>query len=208
MSLIGLRRIADYWSQQPFLRQEDFPLVMDRNQFEIIWSALQLNFQHEVDERLKYEDLLCKFRSLFGRFQQRCQNIIVPSFCSTLDENSVHTKARTREKLCIPNKPDKFAICFYCIVDWRTTSIHRIFDKSTGEKLYSSAVDWYTSVFNSMENPAMKFCTDAGRKKPVRGFWKEMTGQKAQRRISHENRRILFQIASMRVARSGVLSWS
>ena len=131
MSFCPLNRIRDFWSSKPFLRQIDFPIVMSRGRFDSIKSNLNICIDGVVTQVYRDMDPLWNIRSMLSRFQTRSQAYAVPKYCASLDENSVRTKARTRAKSYILSKPDKYAIRFYCLVDWKSTycSVYLITDQ-------------------------------------------------------------------------------
>lgn len=72
---------------------------------------------------------------------------------STLYENSVHTKARTREKFY---KPEKFRFRFYSVIDCNSLYMHTIRDNAAANTSTKSNKDRYLSTFPEMRTPVLK----------------------------------------------------
>ncbi|KAG6973912.1 hypothetical protein JG687_00000613, partial [Phytophthora cactorum] len=70
-----------------------------------------------------------------------------PYGVSSLDENSVRTKARTAAKSFIPTKLDKFAIRFYVVVGWVSFYVHSVWDNGSGNYTNTTPPSRYTSTF-------------------------------------------------------------
>lgn len=147
MGLIKLTKIRDYWSTKPFLRQEDFRRAMPRDRFKDIRSSIRFTFQISDEVQPKEHDPLWHSRTLLTDFLQRCQQVAVPLYATSLDENSCRTKARTKAKSYLPTKPDKFAIRFYCVVDWKTLYLHSFFDNGSGNTMPTTIVRRVLDIF-------------------------------------------------------------
>ncbi|KUF83394.1 hypothetical protein AM587_10001336 [Phytophthora nicotianae] len=65
-------------------------------------------------------DPLWHSRILLRHIQRKFADVAIPYGVSSLDENSIRTKARTAAKSFIPTKPDKNAIRFYAVVGWES----------------------------------------------------------------------------------------
>jgi hypothetical protein len=91
---------------------------MSHTRFQDICSCVHFLSRQSYDSDGACSDLLWFCRSLIDQFIRK--SVAVPLGASVLDENSYPTKARTRAKTYSPNKPAKYAICFYAIVGHQT----------------------------------------------------------------------------------------
>ncbi|KAG6944005.1 hypothetical protein JG688_00017319 [Phytophthora aleatoria] len=114
MSICSLNDIAEFWSEKTFIDQRDFSDTMSRNRFQAIRARVKF---HPLDATAGYgADPLWHSRVLMEHMQTKFAELAIPFGTSSLDENSVRTKARTRAKSFIPSKPDKYGIQFYAVV--------------------------------------------------------------------------------------------
>jgi|NOAtaT_6_FD_contig_71_1164804_length_1532_multi_2_in_0_out_0_4 hypothetical protein len=70
---------------------------------------------------------------------------------SALVENSARTKARCAAVMFNVEKPDKFAIRFYCVVSTSQTYIHSMMDNRSGNRTEQTAPEAYCQLFHSYE---------------------------------------------------------
>ncbi|RLN37861.1 hypothetical protein BBJ28_00000464, partial [Nothophytophthora sp. Chile5] len=150
MSLCPMTDIKEFWSTKLFLGQRDISDTMSRSRFQSIRASLVVHPPELLEEERLRQDPLWHSRNLLQHFQQKFASVAVPYGVSSLDENSVRTKARTRAKSFIPSKPDKFAIRFYAVVGWRSLYVHSIWDNGSGNDLRSSPSQRYTNVFPTL----------------------------------------------------------
>lgn len=94
-----------------------------------------------VGHDVRSNDPLWFSRKMLTIFQKNCGT-------AALDENTARTKARTRAKSYIPNKPDPYGIRFYAVVGWNPgTYLHSINDNRSGNLTNETHAEAYCSVF-------------------------------------------------------------
>lgn len=155
---------------------------MSRDRFTSIRSAVKFHTESKYNHSQKAHDPLWHSRVLTTEFQKKCQQLAVPLFVSALDENSCRTKARTRVRSYLPSKPDKYAIRFYCIVEWRTLYLHTFFDNGSGNSAPSTPAQRYMYVFPDLRTPIRKIHGKELDSPAV--LWSAMISQQTQRRQS------------------------
>ena len=69
---------------------------------------------------------------MIDQFIRKSASVAVPLGVSALDENSCPTKAHTRAKTYFPNKPVKYAICFYAVAGHHDCYLSSTFDNRAG----------------------------------------------------------------------------
>jgi hypothetical protein len=82
--------------------------------------------------------------------QLACARIAVPVGASALDEASCRTKARTRTKSYIANKPDKYAIRFYAVVGHKHTYLSSMLDNRSDNTTKFSGPEAYVALHKIM----------------------------------------------------------
>jgi len=80
-------------------------------------------------------------------------SIAVPLGVSALNENSCATKARTKAKAYSPNKPAKYAICFYAVVGHHHCYLSSMFDNQAGNSTGIAAIHDYCRLFQTLRTP-------------------------------------------------------
>ena len=145
-SLVPLNQLRYYWSNEMFSGHPDFKKVMSRNRFQSIRASLILKAQTMSGEALSSMDPLYSCRRLLDTIAKSFSDIAVPLGTSALDEASCRSKARNRAISFIPNKPDKFAIRFYCVVGSSGPYIHSIFDNGRGNTSPMCQVERFNHV--------------------------------------------------------------
>lgn len=191
-SFVRLGKIEDYWSTKSFQRQMDFPIVMSRNRFQKIRAALRTSIGGYTDAVTKSKYPLWSISALLTGFQQRCQDLAVPMHACTLDENSVRTKARTMAKNYISNKPDKFAVRFYCVVDWESTYLHSLSDNGSGNETGKSVLQRYLDIIPTMRTPVNKVFKLPAENGNARALWATMIAQQTQQEEAPTGKRLAF----------------
>jgi hypothetical protein len=83
-------------------------------------------------------------------FMKQIASIAVPIGTSALDENTVRTKACTKAKSYIANKPQPYGIQFYAVVGSKHTYLHSIYDNGSGNTTGISRAQSYTIVFRDL----------------------------------------------------------
>ncbi len=99
-----------------FCGHEDFKKVMTRNRFQFIRSSLTLKADTLSGDTLSSMYPLHSCRRLLDTIGKPFAEIAVPVETCALDEASCRSKASNRANSFIPNKPDKFAICFIAML--------------------------------------------------------------------------------------------
>ncbi|ETL79044.1 hypothetical protein L917_20251 [Phytophthora nicotianae] len=98
-------------------------------------------------------DPLWHSRILLRHIQRKFADVAIPYDVSSLDENSIRTKARTAAKSFIPTKPDKYAIRFYAVVGWESLYVHSIWDNGSGNFTNTTPPSRYISTFPELKSP-------------------------------------------------------
>ena len=111
------------------------------------------------------EDPLYFARHLFNRFIIRCSQVAVPYGPAAFDEASMETKARTRSKSYMPNKPSKYAVRFYALVGHAFSYLFSLFDNGSGNFEEAPAAMRYTEIFRDLKTPPEKLYTDLTKKR-------------------------------------------
>lgn len=97
---------------------ECFRLAMSRERFHLLLRALRFDNPHDRAER-KLTDNLAPIRFVFENFVAKCQkNYTVGEFC-TVDEMLENFKGRCKFRQYIANKPAKYGLKIYALVDSR-----------------------------------------------------------------------------------------
>lgn len=76
--------------------------------------------------------------------------IAVPTGVSSLDENSIRYKVRTKAKNDMKSKPIGFGTSFYVVVGWGHWYLHHIIDNTSGNTSGLPAAQQYTSLFRQL----------------------------------------------------------
>ncbi|GMF35134.1 unnamed protein product [Phytophthora fragariaefolia] len=129
-------------------------------------------------------DPLLHSRTVMEHVQSKFAQIAVPYGTSSLDENSVRTKARTRAKSFIPSKPDKHAIRFYAVVARKSLYVHTIWDNGSGNFSKMTPAARYTKIFPSLATPLGRVLDDPDipvDKKGASVLWVAMMGHQSSR---------------------------
>jgi len=191
MSLVWQGEMAEYWSNDPWKGQSMFRNTMSRNRFNEIRGNIRFTSkddQFSTPEN-KLTDPLWHSRPIINELQERCQALAVPSCISALDENSCATRARTEARSYIPNKPDQYAIRFYCVVEHSTRWLHTVFDNGSGNKSTMSGAERYINIFSDLRKPIHKVFGDVLQRKTV--LWAAMIAQQNQRRPAPYKKRVV-----------------
>ena len=116
MSLLRFNSITEYWQNGLFVGNDDFKRVMSRDDFTQICSKLGFRPNENVELPEKSKNPLWHSCQMITVLQKHCANLAVPLGTAAIDENTVRTKARTKARTYMPNKPDKYGIQFYSTV--------------------------------------------------------------------------------------------
>ncbi len=85
---------------------------MSSDDFSTIHGSVMLHDPYLYNHTLALNDPQHHSQALLVHFLQPAAKITVPIGTSALDENSVHTKARTKAKCFNAKNPDKFKYVF------------------------------------------------------------------------------------------------
>lgn len=193
MSVCPLNNIGEFWCEKTFIGQRDFASTMSRNRFQSIRSRVKF---HPLDATAgNGADPLWHSRILMEHMQTKFVEMATPFGTSSLDENSVRTKARTRAKSFIPSKPDKYAIRFYAVVAWSSLYIHSIWDNGSGNLSKIAPCDRYTKVFPGLATPLARTFANPDSTvaaKSASALWIAMMGHQAASMPSPTGHRLLI----------------
>ena len=145
-SMIPLSSLADYWKTSMFTGHEDFRKVMSRNRFLQIRGKFRMKPEVQGPDRTSTRDPLHSCRSILNIVSKNFAQVAVPYGTLALDEASCRSSARNRAVSFIPNKPDPFAIRFYCIVGTAGPYLHSIWDNGKGNFSPDCQVERYNHV--------------------------------------------------------------
>lgn len=96
-----------------------FALTMSLRRFVFIVNHLRFDDVDTREERLSL-DRLAPFRNLFDEFVSRCQLYYTPFENLTIDEELVAFRGRCKFRQYLPNKPAKYGIKIFALVDAKT----------------------------------------------------------------------------------------
>lgn len=96
-----------------------FAMTMSLRRFIFIVNHLRFDDVDTRQERLS-QDRLAPFRKLFEEFVSRCQLHYTPFENLTLDEELVAFRGRCKFRQYLPNKPAKYGIKIFALVDAKT----------------------------------------------------------------------------------------
>ncbi|POM59005.1 Hypothetical protein PHPALM_36271 [Phytophthora palmivora] len=157
-SLCPLNRLRDYSSTNDLYGHHIFRSTMQRDLLLGIRAALTLHPIDTVSEEVKTRDPLWHCRSILNNILKKCASLAVPNGVSALDESSIRTKARSAARTYIPSKPDKYAVRFYALVDWKTLYVRGLFDNGSGNRTVSGHLERYTAVFPELRRSMAARC--------------------------------------------------
>lgn len=153
MSLVQMNDISEYWQSGRFCGHPDFRETMSGNKFALIRGNLMLfNPEQNIPDATKYADPLWHSRSFLENFIKKISQIAVPVGTCALDENTARTKARTRARSYLPNKPDPYGIRFYALVGWKPVYLSGLFDNRSGNYDGRTAPEAFCSVFSELRS--------------------------------------------------------
>jgi ribosomal protein L30E len=151
MSFVKLNQVRDYWTDKMFFQQKDFQSVMPRKLFQDIRGSVMLHDPDLYDHNIAGADPLHHSRNLLSHFLRNLAKVAVPVGTSALDENSARTKARCAVVTFNAEKPDKFAIRYYCVVSTVHTYVHSMMDNRSGNKTQQTAPEAYCRLFSELQ---------------------------------------------------------
>lgn len=200
MSFSGASRMSDCWSKSSYNYIEKFGQTMARERFSFIRGAVVLHDPDLFDIETAHKDPLWHCRDFLDKMAERCANLAVPVGVCSLDECGYRSKARSKCICFIPSKPDKYAVRFYAVVDWKYLYIHTFEHNGTGVSLEMKAVDRYLKRFPKLRTPyrnvfgpngiAKRYGID---KLSSTALWTLMLAmQEHLRRANGEHKRVIF----------------
>lgn len=114
----GRQNVLDLWNTSG-LGVEMIYLTMSYKRFRFLMRCLRFDDIRDRAQR-KEIDKLCPIRELFEIFITNCQDIFTPSEYLTIDEQLVGFRGRCSFRQYIPNKPNKYGIKIFALVDTKT----------------------------------------------------------------------------------------
>lgn len=202
MSFMRYQKISDYWSNKKFAGHSHFRETMSRDRFKKIRGSLTLH--PEFDSQESYDrassDPLYHSRSFLNTFIGRIVAVAVPLGSSAFDEATMGTKARTRARTYMPNKPEKYGIRFYALVGHKYQYIFSLFDNGSGHDNCIPPVLRYVDIFRDLRAPITKLYQENGREKMLEkptSLWVAQIGHMTKKLKSNDvysvlNKRHIF----------------
>lgn len=89
---------------------------MSRNDFELVMKHLRFDIKQTRSERLA-NDRFALMREMLDDFAENCKTVYTPNFSLTIDEQLLPLRGRCPFITFMPNKPDKFGIKFWLMVE-------------------------------------------------------------------------------------------
>ena len=96
-----------------------FSKTINRDRYKELMKHLRFDNCSTRRER-RQEDKFCLISEIWNNFIENCKKCFVPSFDLTIDEQLFPCKTRCPFIQYMPNKPDKFGIKFWLLVDVRS----------------------------------------------------------------------------------------
>ena len=186
MSFNSFHTISDYWSNKMFAGNQDFKDQMGRDRFKRIRGCLTLHAPFETQDyhNRAIHDPLYYSRSFLNRFITRITKVAVPYGAAAFDEATMSTKARTRSRTYMPNKPSKYGIRFYSLVSHTFSYLFSFFDNGSGNLADVPAALRYTELFCELKTPLEKTFADLGTTddlKTASALWTAQIGHMTQK---------------------------
>ena len=138
-----------------FAGNQDFKDQIGRDQLKRIRDCLTLHgsFETQDYQNLSTDDLLYDSRGFLNRFITRITKVAVPYGAAAFDEATMSTKARTRSRTYMPNKPSKYGIRFYSLVSHIFLYLFSFFDDGSGNPADVPSALRYTKLFCELKTP-------------------------------------------------------
>ena len=164
---------------------------MPRDRFQNIRGSLTLHpaFDSQETHDRASSDPLYHSRSFLNTFVGRIVSVAVPLGSSAFDEATMGTKARTRAKTYMPNKPEKYGIRFYALVGYKYQYIFSLFDNGCGHSNSIPPVLRYVDIFRDLRTPITKLYQENDRAKVLdkpSALWVAQIGHMAKKLKSNE----------------------
>lgn len=115
----GRLNILELWSKTDGLGAEIFPATMALRRFRFLIRCMRFDNVFTRDERKKV-DKLAAVRTMITKFNENCKKTYRVGEYVTLDEMLLAFRGRCSFKVYIPNKPNKYGLKVFSLVDART----------------------------------------------------------------------------------------
>ncbi|OWY90838.1 hypothetical protein PHMEG_00040851, partial [Phytophthora megakarya] len=194
MSFNPVTAIKDLWSQKLYMGQSDFATTMARNRFETIRARFQVHAPGSVPVERRELDPLWHSRRLMSQIQEKFATIAVPVGATSLDENTVRTKARSAAKTYLPSKPDKYGVRFYAAVGWESLYAYSIWDNGSGNRTRTSPAERYVGTFPALRTPLFRTLDRVDipmKRKDPSALWIAMCGHLTKQHPAPNGHRLL-----------------
>ncbi len=182
-----------------FQGQHDFISVTSRDRFLDIRGSLAVHDPRSYDHSIAVQDPLWHSRTLLSHIQANFTKYAVPGAVSSLDENSIRSKARSKAISYMTSKPDKFVVRFYAVVDWRSTYLFSVVDNGRGCELPSSPGLKYVSLHRATRTPFQKWFPQRKTNLPTEiesdtptALWVSMLAHMEQLHTSGREKRLVY----------------
>lgn len=111
------------WSQSFGVRF--FNDTMSRDRFCEIKKHLRFDDKTNRARSRNNDPFVC-IRAVFEAFTANCRRVYKPNYSVAVDEQLMPLKSRTRLRTYMPNKPDKYGIKFWMLVDNKTKYVYNM----------------------------------------------------------------------------------
>ncbi|OWZ09432.1 LOW QUALITY PROTEIN: hypothetical protein PHMEG_00017869 [Phytophthora megakarya] len=143
MSNCALSDISEYWSDTRLSDKQLSARQYHGPDFDLHSSSMRLKAQRSIH-------CTSHCRTILAHFQKRFAEFAIPTGVTSIDKMIVPTKARSREWIYMPPKPDKYGVIFYAIVAWDSLYIHTLWDSVSGNTQPTSPASRYTQQFPTL----------------------------------------------------------
>jgi hypothetical protein len=195
MSLVRFNTFKEYWSTGLFVGHQTFSATMSRNVFQQIRANLFFYNPSNRDDDVQHDDPLWHSRNIMEHFVKNSSAIAVPVGTSALDENTARTKARTKARTYMPNKPDKYGVRFYTVCGTQHCYVSNINDNRAGNTTgYTAAAD-FCRVFGELRTPCRNIIQSKTSKidaTKASALWVLQMGLQTKRLRDPSGRRVFF----------------
>lgn len=128
----GRQNLKDFWDNSIGMGTELIYLTMSINRFRFLLRSVRFD---DIRDRHQRQDVdkLAAIRSIIEAMRRHCLEYYTPSENLTLDEQLVAFRGRCRFIMYLPNKPAKFGIKIFMVVDTKCPYIYN-FEVYCGEQ--------------------------------------------------------------------------
>lgn len=120
----GRKNLSEFYGDDG-LGCEMFPAVMAQRRLKFLLRCLRFDNTDTREER-KSQDNLAAVREMTTKFNELCKTHYSIGEYATLDEMLLAFRGRCRFKMYIPNKPNKYGLKLFSLVDARTFYTHHL----------------------------------------------------------------------------------